>query len=58
MAPAKLSWPSSSPVISSGRTPMAASAASKNSAELLASRAADVAVMRTAVAPCSSMLAL
>ena len=58
VAPAKLSWPSSSPLISSGRTPMAASAASKKSAELLASRAAEVAVMRTAVAPCASMAGL
>ncbi len=47
MAPRNDSAPPPSPLSSSGRTPTAASAASKKSSRLAASRAAEVAVMRT-----------
>ena len=55
VAPANDSRPSSSPLSSSGRTPTIASAASKKSARLVASRAAEVAVMRSRSTPCASM---
>ena len=48
MAPRNERRPSSSPDSSSGATPTISSARSKNSSRFGASRAADVAVMRTA----------
>jgi hypothetical protein len=55
VAPVNVSWPSSSPLSSSGRTPRISSAASNSSSRLDASRAAEVAVMRTWVAACASI---
>ena len=55
VAPLNSKRASSSPEISSGRTPITASAASKNSSRLAASRDALVAVMRTRSTPSSSM---
>ena len=58
MAPANDSAPSSSPLSSSGADADDASAASKNSSRLAASRAADVAVIRTRSTPCVHDLAV
>ena len=51
VAPRKERRASSSPVSNSGRVPTISSAAAKKSSRLAASRAAEVAVMRTRVTP-------
>ena len=51
VAPANASRPSSSPLSSSGVVPTISAAGSKKISRLVASRAADVAVMRTRSTP-------